>query len=305
MPRVETVLGPIKPREMGFTLPHEHVMVDFVGADKTGPERWNRDEVAEVMRPLLETARKRGVRTLVECTPQFLARDPELLRRLSRETGLHLITNTGLYKEPFLPPYAFEETPKQLSARWVREAEKGIDGTGIRPGFIKIAVNAAPLAPTQRKIVTAAALTHKETGLRIACHTGGGPAALECLEILESEGVPGTAHIVVHIDGESDRAWHRRIAERGAWLSYDGVGGRPIEQHVSLVRWALENRLRDHVLLSHDAGWYNVGEPRGGKQRGFTDLQEKLLPALRLAGIAEWDLIQLTEANPQRAFTIP
>ena len=31
-PRVMTVRGPIPPEEMGPTLPHEHVLVDFIGA---------------------------------------------------------------------------------------------------------------------------------------------------------------------------------------------------------------------------------------------------------------------------------
>ena len=39
----------------------------------------------------------------------------------------------------------------------MREFEEGIDGTGIRPGFIKIAVNPGPLIPIQQKMVRAAA----------------------------------------------------------------------------------------------------------------------------------------------------
>ncbi|MBI1984365.1 MAG: hypothetical protein HYS61_09220, partial [Acidobacteria bacterium] len=35
--RVTTVLGPIAPRKLGRTLMHEHVLVDFVGADKIAP----------------------------------------------------------------------------------------------------------------------------------------------------------------------------------------------------------------------------------------------------------------------------
>ena len=33
---VMTVNGPILPEEMGTTLEHEHVLVDFIGADKPG-----------------------------------------------------------------------------------------------------------------------------------------------------------------------------------------------------------------------------------------------------------------------------
>ncbi|MGH8020026.1 MAG: phosphotriesterase, partial [Opitutaceae bacterium] len=38
-----------------------------------------------------------GVETLVECTPAYVARDPKLLARLSEASGLHVLTNTGLY----------------------------------------------------------------------------------------------------------------------------------------------------------------------------------------------------------------
>ena len=43
--KILTVRGPINPDELGATLPHEHVMVDFIGADKTGPQRYDPDEV--------------------------------------------------------------------------------------------------------------------------------------------------------------------------------------------------------------------------------------------------------------------
>ncbi|MFW5761131.1 MAG: hypothetical protein ACOCXH_09145, partial [Cyclobacteriaceae bacterium] len=42
---INTVTGTIEPEEMGSTLPHEHLLVDFIGADKVSPERYNRAEV--------------------------------------------------------------------------------------------------------------------------------------------------------------------------------------------------------------------------------------------------------------------
>ena len=39
--RVVTVMGPISPEEMGQTLVHEHVLVDFIGARETGYHRWD------------------------------------------------------------------------------------------------------------------------------------------------------------------------------------------------------------------------------------------------------------------------
>ena len=80
---VMTVTGPIGPNQLGVTLPHEHVLVDFVGADKVSPERYDQDEAFEVILPHLKRARELGCQSLAECTPAWLGRDPGLLRRLS------------------------------------------------------------------------------------------------------------------------------------------------------------------------------------------------------------------------------
>jgi len=37
---VKTVTGPTSPCDMRLTLPHEHVRVDFIGADKVGKHRY-------------------------------------------------------------------------------------------------------------------------------------------------------------------------------------------------------------------------------------------------------------------------
>ena len=101
------------------------------------------------------------MKAVFECTPAYLARDPRVLLRLADETGLHLVTNTGLYgvrQNRFLPPYAFTESARELGARWIREAREGIEGTEVRPGFIKSGVDLDPeLSPLHRKLVEAAA----------------------------------------------------------------------------------------------------------------------------------------------------
>jgi phosphotriesterase-related protein len=69
---------------------------------------------------------------------------------------------------------------------------------------------------------------------------------------------------------------------------------------------ALGAGLGDHILLSHDAGWYRPGEPDGGASQvqGFTYLVEGFLPRLRREGVSEADIKRMTEANPKRAFAV-
>ena len=58
------------------------------------------------------------------------------------------------------------------------------------------------------------------------------------------------------------------------------------------------------MLISHDAGWYSVGEPRGGSFRPYDTLFAEFLPALNKAGFSDEDIELLTVTNPAKAFSI-
>jgi phosphotriesterase-related protein len=302
-----TVQGPRAAEALGVTLVHEHVLVDFIGADKVRRDRYDADEVFRTALPHLKRVHELGVRTLAECTPAYLGRDPALLQRLAAASGLQLLTNTGYYgavKGKYLPAHAFTETAAQLAARWLREWTEGIDGTGIRPGFLKIGVDAGPLTGVNRKLVQAAARTHRESGLTIAAHTGDGTAALEELKVVRDEGVDGSAFIWVHAQNERDPVLHARAADQGAWVEFDGIGPQTVARHVELVQALKRHGALGRVLLSHDAGWYHVGEPGGGRFRSYETLFTEFVPALKAAGFTETEVRQLTVANPRAAFTV-
>ncbi len=306
---IMTVRGAVPPNEWGMVLVHEHILCDFVGAEQTGPHRYNPDDVVRTMLPFLQQVRERGITGFVDATPAYIGRDATLLRRLAELTGLHIVTNTGYYgaaNDKFLPAHAFTETANQLAQRWVAEWRNGIDGTNIKPGFIKIGVDPGPLSPVDRKLVQAAARAHLQTGLTIACHTGEARAALEVLEVVKAEGVDPSALIIVHADSIPDEQVHWQLADAGAWVEYDAVGAKPLETHVRLITTMVQRGLAHRLLLSHDAGWYWVGEPDGGREkiRPYTALTDALLPALRKAGLDEQVLNRLVRENPREAFTI-
>ena len=169
--QVQTVRGAIDPREMGMALTHEHILVDFVGADGVTPDRYDADEVFEVMLPHLNDLKEAGIQTLFECTPDYLGRDPALLKRLSEASGLHIVTNTGLYQDPYLPKWAHQASALELAQRWIAEATEGIGPERIKPGFIKIATNEGDLKPVQRKIVRAASAARSTSNASVPLST--------------------------------------------------------------------------------------------------------------------------------------
>jgi phosphotriesterase-related protein len=301
---VQTVTGPVVSGSLGMTLMHEHVLVDFIGADKVSASRYDAEEVFRVALPHLLQARKLGCETLVECTPAYLGRDPRLLRRLSEASGVRILTNTGYYgaaQDKHLPKQAFDESPEQLAARWTAEWERGIDGTGIRPAFMKIGVDNAPLSEVDEKLVRAAAITHRATGLPIASHTTTGRAATQTLDILEATGVPLSSFIWVHAHAERDESYHRRVSGREAWVEFDGLSETSAERHLELLQAMKRAGHLERVLLSHDAGWYRVGEPGGGTFRPYDTLFTTFIPAMKAAGFSDAEVRQVLVENPRRA----
>lgn len=302
-----SVQGATEPNRLGITLPHEHLMVDFVGADKVSKNRYNPSEVVEKALPYLLDLKKAGCQSLAECTPAYLGRDPQILKTLAEKSGIRILTNTGYYgarDDQHLPPHAFTESADQLAARWIEEFENGIDGTGIKPGFIKIGMDRGNLSAIDRKLIQAASKTHLKTGLTIAAHTGTAPGAFDQLDVLEEEGVSANAWIWVHAQAEKDKTLHVMAAKRGAWVEFDGYGEGKEAEYLQMLQNMKNNRLLGQVLISQDAGWYHVGEPDGGNFKPFDPLFNNLLPHLKENDFTDEEIEQLVVVNPMKAFTI-
>jgi phosphotriesterase-related protein len=283
------------------------VLVDFIGADLITRDRYQADDVFQVVLPYLKQAKDLGCDTFVECTPSFIGKDPVLLKRLSEATGILMLTNTGYYgaaNDKYVPKHAYDESADQLSARWVKEWEEGIEGTGIRPGFIKIGVDRDVLSEIDKKLVRASARAHLKTGLTVMSHTGFATPAHEEIAVLREEGVHPSAWIWTHAQNEKDNEQHKKAAEAGAWIAFDGVNKNRLERDLVHLKAMKNYGLLDQVLLSHDAGWYEPGKPNGGVFRPFVDLFEAFLPALKENGFSKNEIHKLTVENPKRAFAI-
>lgn len=283
----------------GSVLVHEHVLVDFAGVEGDSRSRYSLDDAFNAALPRIQELKQFGCVRFLECTPNGLGRDPRLLRRLQDATGIEFWTNTGIYgaaKRAGIPKYAYEETAEQLARRWIGEFRNGVEG--MRPRFIKTAVNVFPLEPIDVKLVTAAAITSKETGLVICSHTnGGGPAAMAQLEILDKLKCPARKFVWVHAQSEKDHAYHERAARAGAWTEFDGINEKSAAWHLECVRHMQAKRLLAETLISQDSGWYRVGEPGGGRFNGFTYIYTGFLPQLD-AGVRKTLMVD----NPRRAF---
>lgn len=302
-----TVNGPLRVQDAGYTLSHEHIMVDFIGADKITPLRYNREEVFRAALPKLTSVKEAGCKTIVECTPAWLGRDVTLLKQLSGASGINLITNTGYYGaagEKYYPDFVFTEPAEQIAGRWTSEWKNGIDGTGIKPGFIKTGVDKFPLTATQQKVIKAAAITHLATGLPIGVHTGDGKAAMQEMSILKKQRVNLNSWIWIHAQNEKDAAFHIKAAREGGWVEFDGVNAASEQSHIALLTAMKKNRLLHKVLVSQDSGWYHVGEQEGGSYKDYNYIFTHFVPALQKHGFTPEEVHSLFNKNPAKAFSI-
>jgi phosphotriesterase-related protein len=305
--KVMTVNGWVDVSEIAYALPHEHVMVDFIGAGEAGRNRYDINEVFDRAKPELIRLKQTGCSLLMECTPAYLGRDVKLLKRLSAASGMMIATNTGYYgasKEKYFPRQVYDLSAEALAAIWIREFTSGIDGSEVRPGFIKLGVDNAPLSEAQRKTIRAGALTHLATGLAIGIHTGNGAAAEEELQILEENGVAPEAFVWIHAQNEKDFSYFSKLARKGAWIESDNISSDRLNDNLRFLQYMKSEDLLDKTLLSQDSGWYHVGEKNGGQFNGYTFLFTDFIPFLRKNGFTPGEVDQVFKHNLRKALAV-
>jgi phosphotriesterase-related protein len=306
--KIQTATRLISKNELGFTLPHEHIFTDLRGPQVPGYAQGNPEHVTAVMKPYLDQAADLGVNAIVECSTIGVGRNPIIIKNLVKNTPLHIIVPTGVYREAFVPTEFLDKSPEELAEMWVTEITEGIEGSQVKAGFIKMSVSDDGITYIEAKNLKAAVLTSLETGGIIASHTIGGKLADQEMNLLESYGLNLNRFIWTHAQSESKKSFHLAAAQRGAYISIDAIGSGwvPDEDMLDYTLALIEAGYADKVLLSHDAGWYDPsqsdGHPEGDGIRGYTALFNSFLPELRNHGVPENVITQMTTTNPAEAF---
>jgi phosphotriesterase-related protein len=290
---IHTVLGPVESKDLGITLTHEHIIWDWNGADNTEKPFYTADEVADTMEPYLSALKRSGCRTVVEATADGAGRDIEVLKACSERTGLNIITNCGMwdggdFRGKFISDRLKSMNADEIAEVWINEAESGISGSGIKPGFIKLALgDEGHVTALQDKMLRAAARAGKATGLPIECHIGSSESAKEAVRIIEEEKLPYEKFAWVHIDWSDDYETVYGLAKKGIWTEIDGISvmPKPYEVQIRLLKNLIEDGLTGRLLISQDAGCFEAGEVRDTKLRPYTNLFTDFIPLCAKNGV--------------------
>ena len=161
--------------------------------------------------------------------------------------------------------------------------------------------------PLEIRNLRAAARASQNTGAVIASHTIGGRIAKQEMDVLEEVGLDLQRFIWVHVQTEPEVSILEEAARRGAYVELDSVGA-PYQSQPEFLETAtrlIESGFAEHLLLSHDAGWYEPGRPDGLPEagyRGYTALTRDFIPALLKHGVGQEQVRLITVNNPARAF---
>jgi phosphotriesterase-related protein len=304
MGKIRTVLGDTDPKDLGLTLPHEHLFFDLRGTYSDGSALVDMEEVVKTVLPSLLALKQRGAKTLVECSTGGIGRNPTILETLARRSGINVLAPAGFYKEPFMPNWIGSRSVDELANLMRREIKEGIGGTTVRAGFIKLAASDNGLTSLEEKVLRAAARAAMDTGAAISDHTVRGEVLLQEVKVLKEERFELEKFIWVHAHAEPDLAKHFKAVEEGINVEYDAIGSEsPDDFFIDLIKRMVSKGHERHVLISQDAGGYNLGEPGGGRPRDLCYIFDKFLPKMREEGIGGLINTLMIE-NPRRIFEL-
>ena len=251
--KVQTVLGPIGPEQLGVTLTHEHILVDLSVAyprphTASAMDFYNKpvspDIVGQIRHyasPNADDARLYDVPTaidevmlykqyggisLVDATSIGIARDPMGLVRISQATGVNIIMGASYYVAPSHPADMDSRSEDKIVAEIVRDLTVGADGTEARSGVIGEIGCSWPLTNNERKVLRASAQAQQQTGASLLIHPGRDETSpTEILEILAEAGADLSHTIMGHLDRTVFlRETLTNIAASGCYMEWDLFG---------------------------------------------------------------------------------
>lgn len=361
--KIMTVCGPILPTKLGFTSMHEHILSDCSmfrrRAKKTvfipryrdvKPEGKltleNRSAVRHnitlsmdnmmldnetIMTAEVADFKTGGGDAIVEVSAPGIRRSPEdliAIRRISEETGVHIVVSTGLYAEDTWPECYRSMAFDQYVSFLYKEITQGIGDTGIYPGHMKAAYEV--FTPQLDRYLQAAAFVSRETNLSLQIHLGTDVTPAEVrqyvLPPLCRGGCIPQRTILCHVQFQMgflsiaelvkkpgrvpfDISLHKELLSKGFILSFTpfgfeadnevfGIAHYPDWYTLSGVVALIEEGYANQLVFGNDV-FTKLATRRGGGE-GYRRLADFIVPAMKECGVSDQDIHRIMVENPAR-----
>lgn len=365
MNTIMTVRGPIKPEELGFTSMHEHVLsrltatIPAIAANLEIPEnrfpppagskikmedlsyyrcgyfvisedcRDTDDEA--LMEAEVREYKQAGGSAMLDCSAPGIRPNIKGVKRISEKTGVHVIASTGLYAEEYWPDQFKEMSVAQLTDYIRTEITEGMEGTDIRAGHIKAAVNA--ITERQMNYLNAAVAGVNETGASLTTHMGFKTRIDDSRHVwrhMKAAGMPAERLLFCHFQQyvqtfqlkklvQDPNAWRpqldyaKEVLDQGINISLDAIGLPWSLEHSGLVSPSdayhlaaivelVEQGYEDQIVIGTDIYLKLMTRRYGG--HGYVRLLNYFVPTLRELGVSETAIQKITVDNPIRILSM-
>jgi len=335
--KVQTVLGLIRPDELGAVLMHEHLLIDIrtplmASAADQGPEielcncwKINYGQIKAPRNLVLQcrdTAaaelgemRAAGGRTVVELTCGGLSPDPEGLVEIARRSDTHIVMGAGHYVDEYQDEANRARSPDSFAAEMVAQLFEGAWGTTVRAGIIGEIGCQAPWTDLEKRVMRGAIEAQAETGAAINVHPGRHPdQPQEVADFVAAHGGRIDRTIISHIDRTIfDDQRLLRLADSGCVVEFDLFGQEQAYYtwadidmpndagRLRSIRLLLDRGHRDQVVISHDICYRTRLSRFGG--HGYGHIFTNIVPMMRRRGFTDAEIDAILVGNPRRLLT--
>ncbi|NXD15966.1 PTER protein, partial [Nothocercus nigrocapillus] len=341
--KVQTVLGLVEPDQLGYTLTHEHLSMNYTCCYfppapsqeplSEGPIEmknlfWIKQhpyshkenlllcqETAAVKEELL-LFKAAGGGTIVENTTVGIDRDMNTLKKLAEETGVHIIAGAGFYVDSTHSSHTQAMTVEQLTGIIVDEMLRGADGTDIKCGVVGEIGCSWPLTPSEQRVLQAAAQAQAQLGCPVIVHPGrSSDAPFQIVRILQEAGADISKTVMCHLDRTIfDTKKLLEFAELGCYLEYDLFGVEFLQyQFQPSVDMPSDNERIARIRSLIDEGYEDrilIAHDVHTKHRllkygghGYSHILKNIVPKMLIRGVSQSQIDKILRENPKRWLT--
>ncbi|XP_051466508.1 phosphotriesterase-related protein isoform X2 [Apus apus] len=294
--KAQTVLGPVDPDCLGYTLTHEHLTMNYSSSfcpPSPGEEPLSEGPIemknlfwikqnpyshkenlllyqeTDAVKEELLHFKATGGGTIVENTTTGIGRDMNSLKKLAEETGVHIIAGAGFYVDSTHSSQTQTMTVEQLTGIIVDEILNGADGTNIKCGVVGEIGCSWPLTPSEHRVLQATAQAQAQLGCPVIIHPGrNSDSPFQIIRILQEAGADTSKTVMSHLDR---------------------------------IRMLIDEGYEDRILMAHDVHTKNRLMKYGG--HGYSHILKNIVPKMLIRGIAQDKIDKILVANPKRWLT--
>ena len=303
---IRCVAGDISSVSLGHTQCHEHIWLEKGASYEVNPALCMDDYEKSLAE--LKAYRDAEGGTIVDAQPGGFGRNIHVLSRLSQESGVNIISVSGMHKLCFLdePDRFADKTDKQLSDVFIRELTEGMESgdARVKTGMLKLALDVGGIEDRRYTGLYDGVLRAAgETGAPLMVHTEKGNDLSALLKRCREYDLASERLLICHLDRTNpDSDAHRHLLDAGCNLCYDSVHRYKYvsdAQELLLIRAMTEEGYSRQIVLSLDTTNQRLRN-YGSADMGLDEILTDFIPKMVGYGISQTAIDAMCRKNAKR-----